>query len=74
MAWMGCPSSRVNAGLAALQFMIDLMPYTDPGSISYAGINDATNVLLSGRAAMMMNLFTWNAGNDSEAVEVRWPA
>ncbi len=41
------------------------MPGTDPGSISYAGINDATNVLMAGRASMMMKWpFMWNAAQD----------
>jgi len=49
--------------------MVDLMPATDPGSISYSGINDATNVLLAGRASMMMNWpFMWNAGQDPKQV------
>ena len=26
--------------------MIDLMPFTDPGAITYVGINDATNVFI----------------------------
>ena len=45
--------------------MMDLMPYTDPGSISYVGINDATNVMTAGKAAMMMNWpFMWKPAND----------
>src|SRR5260370_32250690 len=57
------PVFKSDAGVDALQVMVDLMPSTDPGSISYAGINDATNVLLAGLASMMMNLpFMWNAG------------
>ena len=61
----GLPVFKSDEGVAALQLMVDLMPSTDPGSISYAGINDATNVLISGRAGMMMNWpFMWNAGND----------
>ena len=51
----GMPVFKSDAGVDALQLMVDLMPYTDPGAISYAGINDATNVLLAGRAGMMMN-------------------
>ena len=40
----GLPVFNNEAGIAALQAMVDLMPSTDPGSISYVGINDATNV------------------------------
>ena len=46
----GLPVFNSDAGVDALQMMIDLMPYTDPGSISYVGINDATNVLTAGNA------------------------
>ena len=61
----GAPAFNGEAGVVALQMMMDLMPYTDPGSISYVGINDATNVMTAGRAAMMMNWpFMWNPAND----------
>ncbi|SNB77832.1 maltose-binding protein /trehalose-binding protein [Arboricoccus pini] len=59
------------AGVDALQMMVDLMAWTDPGSISYANINDATNVLLSGRASMMMNWpFMWNTANDPNQSQI----
>jgi multiple sugar transport system substrate-binding protein len=51
----GEPAFNNDMGVSALQTMVDLMPYTDPGSISYVGINDATNVFTAGNAAMMMN-------------------
>jgi len=61
----GLPAFNNEAGIASLQTMIDLMPYTDPGSLSYVGINDATNVLLAGNAAMMMNWpFMWKPAQD----------
>jgi multiple sugar transport system substrate-binding protein len=61
----GLPAFNNEAGIAGLQAMIDLMPYTDPGSLSYVGINDATNVLLAGNAAMMMNWpFMWKPAQD----------
>ena len=67
----GMPVFNGDAGVDALQVMVDLMPSTDPGSISYAGINDATNVLLAGRASMMMNWpFMWNAGQDPKQSQV----
>lgn len=67
----GLPVFKSEEGVAALQMMVDMMPSTDPGSISYASINDATNVLLSGRASMMMNWpFMWNAGNDPKQSQV----
>jgi multiple sugar transport system substrate-binding protein len=67
----GMPIFNNEAGVDALQMMVDLMPSTDPGSISYAGINDATNVLLAGRASMMMNWpFMWNAGQDPKQSQV----
>jgi multiple sugar transport system substrate-binding protein len=67
----GLPVFKSDEGVAALQMMVDMMPSTDPGSISYASINDATNVLLSGRASMMMNWpFMWNAGNDPNQSQV----
>jgi len=67
----GQPVFKSDEGVAALQMMVDLMPSTDPGSISYAGINDATNVLLAGRAGMMMNWpFMWNAANDPKQSQI----
>ena len=61
----GSPAFNSDAGVLALQTMMDLMPYTDPGSISYVGINDATNVMTAGKAAMMMNWpFMWKPAND----------
>jgi multiple sugar transport system substrate-binding protein len=61
----GMPAFNNEAGVASLQAMVDLMPYTDPGSLSYVGINDATNVLLAGNAAMMMNWpFMWKPAQD----------
>jgi multiple sugar transport system substrate-binding protein len=61
----GQPDFDNEAGVDALQVMVDLMPYTDPGSISYVGINDATNVFSAGNAAMMLNWpFMWVPAND----------
>jgi multiple sugar transport system substrate-binding protein len=53
-------------GVDALQLMLDLNKAgTDPGSISYVGINDATNVFTAGKASMMMNWpFTWKPAQD----------
>lgn len=64
----GQPDFDNEAGVDALQVMVDLMPYTDPGSISYVGINDATNVFSAGNAAMMLNWpFMWVPANDPAA-------
>jgi multiple sugar transport system substrate-binding protein len=61
----GMPDFNNEAGVSALQTMIDLMPSTDPGSLSYVGINDATNVFTAGQATMMMNWpFMWKPAND----------
>ncbi|MFO1539740.1 MAG: extracellular solute-binding protein [Chloroflexota bacterium] len=61
----GMPAFNTPEGVDALQVMVDLMPYTDPGSISYVGINDATNVFSAGNAAMMLNWpFMWKPAND----------
>jgi multiple sugar transport system substrate-binding protein len=67
----GMPVFKSDAGVDALQVMVDLLPSTDPGSISYAGINDATNVLLAGRASMMMNWpFMWNPAQDPKQSKI----
>jgi multiple sugar transport system substrate-binding protein len=67
----GSPAFNSDAGIAGLQTMIDLMPYTDPGSISYVGINDATNVMTAGKAAMMMNWpFMWKPANDPASSKI----
>lgn len=63
----GMPAFNTPEGVDALQLMIDLMPYTDPGSLSYVGINDATNVFSAGNAAMMLNWpFMWVPANNPE--------
>jgi multiple sugar transport system substrate-binding protein len=58
----GKPAFNTPEGVEALQFMIDLQKAgTDPGSISYVGINDASGVFLSGKASMMWNWpLTWS--------------
>lgn len=68
----GLPVFNGDAGVDALQIMLDLMKLgTDPGSISYAGINDATNVLLSGRASMMMNWpYMWKPAQDPKQSKI----
>ena len=67
----GQPAFNNDVGISALQAMVDLMPYTDPGSISYVGINDATNVFSAGNAAMMMNWpFMWKPANDPASSKV----
>jgi multiple sugar transport system substrate-binding protein len=68
----GKPVFNSEAGVAALQMMMDLMKLgTDPGSMSYAGINDATNVLLAGRASMMMNWpYMWKPAQDPKQSKI----
>ncbi len=67
----GMPAFNNEAGVDSLQVMIDLMESTDPGSISYVGINDATNVFSSGQASMMMNWpFMWVPANDPATSKV----
>ncbi len=67
----GSPAFADEAGIAGLQTMMDLMPYTDPGSISYVGINDATNVMTAGRASMMMNWpFMWKPAQDPASSKI----
>jgi multiple sugar transport system substrate-binding protein len=44
---------------------------TDPGSISYIGINDATNILTAGNASMMMNWpFMWKPAGDPASSKI----
>jgi multiple sugar transport system substrate-binding protein len=68
----GLPVFNSDAGVEGLQMMVDLMDAgTDPGSISYVGINTATNVLLSGRASMMMNWpFMWSPAQDPSQSQI----
>jgi multiple sugar transport system substrate-binding protein len=63
----GMPVFNDAPGLDALKLMVDMYTNgsTDPGAISYIGINDATNVFTAGNASMMMNWpFTWKPAND----------
>ncbi|MEA2513317.1 MAG: multiple sugar transport system substrate-binding protein [Thermomicrobiales bacterium] len=61
----GMPAFNDESGIDALQFMIDLMPATAPSSLTGTGIIDATAVLKSGRASMMMNWpFMWKDAQD----------
>ena len=60
-------------GIEALQLMVDMYTNgsTDPGAISYGGINDATNVLTAGNASMMMNWpFMWKPASDPETSKI----
>lgn len=69
----GLPVFNDEHGLAALQLMVDMFANgsTDPGSISYVGINDATNVFTAGKASMMMNWpFTWKPANDPASSKI----
>jgi multiple sugar transport system substrate-binding protein len=67
----GQPAFNNDAGVQSLQVMVDLMQFTDPGSISYVGINDATNIFTAGNAAMMMNWpFMWKPSNDPASSKV----
>jgi multiple sugar transport system substrate-binding protein len=64
----GTPDFNNDAGVDSLQLMVDLMEYTDPGSISYVGINDATNVFSAGNAGMMLNWpFMWVPANGPDS-------
>lgn len=62
----GLPIFNDAAGVDAAQFMVDLWDAgTEPGSISYVGIADTTNVFTAGKASMMMNWpFMWKPAND----------
>src|SRR3954469_2103937 len=63
----GMPIFNDAPGIEALQLMVDMYTNgsTDPGSISYVGINDATNILTAGNASMMMNWpFMWKPASD----------
>ena len=68
----GLPVFNDTPGVDALQFMLDLNEAgTDPGSISYVGINDATNVFTAGKASMMMNWpFMWVPANDPSSSKI----
>jgi multiple sugar transport system substrate-binding protein len=63
----GLPAFNDAPGLDALKLMVEMYTNgsTDPGSISYVGINDATNVFTAGNASMMMNWpFMWKPASD----------
>jgi multiple sugar transport system substrate-binding protein len=62
----GMPVFGNDAGVQATQYLVDLWDAgTEPGSISYVGIADTTNVFTAGKAAMMMNWpFMWKPASD----------
>jgi len=68
----GMPIFNDTPGVDALQLMLDVNTAgTDPGSISYVGINDATNVFTAGKAAMMMNWpFMWVPAQDPKTSKI----
>ncbi len=67
----GSPAFNSPEGVAGLQCMVDLVPFSDPGSISYVGINDATNVMTAGKASMMMNWpFMWKPAQDPASSKI----
>lgn len=58
----------------ALQLLIDLLPWTAPGSLVHASVVEATVEFKTGRASMMMNWpFMWQglSGDASSAVQYR---
>jgi ABC-type glycerol-3-phosphate transport system substrate-binding protein len=64
----GQPDFDNPSGVDSVQMMIDLMKFTDPGAITYVGINDATNVFTNGTAAMMLNWpFMWVPANGPDS-------
>ena len=64
----GQPDFDNPSGVDSVQFMIDLMKFTDPGAITYVGINDATNVFINGSAGMMLNWpFMWVPANGPDS-------
>lgn len=69
----GLPVFNDAPGIDALTVLVDMYENgsTDPGSHSYVGINDATNVLTAGNASMMMNWpFMWKPANDPETSQI----
>jgi multiple sugar transport system substrate-binding protein len=61
----GLPAFNDQPGVDALQLMIDLMPATAPSSLSTVGIIDATTMLKTEKASMMMNWpFMWKDAQD----------
>ena len=67
----GMPAFNSTAGVDGLQMMLDLWPYTEPGSISYVGIADTTNVFTAGKAAMMLNWpFMWVPASDPKESKI----
>jgi multiple sugar transport system substrate-binding protein len=51
----GVPTITTDAGVAAIEMLQRLKPYTDPKAVTYKSIIDATASFLRGDAAMMMN-------------------
>jgi multiple sugar transport system substrate-binding protein len=69
----GLPVFNDAPGIDALNLMVEMMENgsTDPGSLSYVGINDATNVFTAGNASMMMNWpFMWMPASDPETSQI----
>lgn len=68
----GQPVFNDAPGVDALQFMIDLQEAGgDPASLTYVGINDASNVFQSGQASMMFNWpYMWVPAQDPEQSQV----
>jgi len=51
----GAPQIVTDAGVAAIEMLQRLMPYTDPAAHTYKSIIDASAAFIRGTAAMMMN-------------------
>jgi multiple sugar transport system substrate-binding protein len=51
----GAPTIATDAGVAAIEMLQRLQPYTDPKATTYKSIIDASASFLRGDAAMMMN-------------------
>jgi multiple sugar transport system substrate-binding protein len=61
----GLPAFHDETGVDALQFMVDLMPSTDPAALTSTSVIEPTNAFRAGRVSMMMNWpFMWSSVQD----------
>jgi ABC-type glycerol-3-phosphate transport system substrate-binding protein len=67
----GRPVFANQAGIDALQLMVDLLPSTDPSALDNVSVADTTRTLKDGKASMMMNWpFMWRDAQDLSSSEV----
>jgi ABC-type glycerol-3-phosphate transport system substrate-binding protein len=70
----GLPTIANDAGVAAIEMLRRLLPFTDPAALAYKSIIEASAAFLRGDAAMMMNWAVAHRTLSDPALNPSWAA